>query len=123
MSKTQSGQVGWVELCREYHSDQLLQAWNVLVEGLSLNYLDMRGENISDLIPEKLAWNKMYLISENTAPSSSDSMLVNVLHCSKFPFIVSANFDIAYSLLADPSEKTAFIPDNQHYKKIKALRF
>ena len=110
-------------LCREYLSGQLIQSWNVLVEDLNLNYLDMRGDNVSDLIPGKLDWEKMYAISETTALSSGDSMLVNVLHCSKFPFIVSADFDIAYSLLADPSDKTVLIPDNLHYKKVKGLRF
>lgn len=123
MPKTQSGQIGWVQICREYLTGQLLQAWDILVEDLRLNYLDMRGENISELMLEKLEWEKMYSISETTCLSSSDSMLVNVLRCSKFPFIVSADFDIAYSLLSDSSAKTALIPDNLHYRKIKGLRF
>lgn len=123
MPRTKSGQIGWVQLCREYLADQLLQAWNILVEDLKLNYLDMRSENIPDLIPEKLEWEKMYSISETTCLSSSDSMLVNVLRCSNFPFIVSADFDIAYSLLADGGDKTVLIPDNLHYQKIKGLRF
>ena len=123
MPKSQSGQVGWVQICNEFLSGRLLESWNILVEDLDLNYLDMRAENISDLIPEKLEWKKMYSISEETCLSSSDSMLVNVLRCSKFPFIVSADFDIAYSLLADSSSQTVLIPDNLHYKKIKGLRF
>ena len=71
----------------------------------------------------QIGWEKMYSISEATCISSNDSMLVNVLRCSKFPFIVSADLDIAYSLLADSNDKTALIPDNLHYKKIKGLRF
>lgn len=123
MPRTQSGQIGWVQLCHEYLDGQLLDAWNVLVDKLKLNYLDMRSENVSELIPDKLAWEKMYAISEKTCLSSSDSMLVNVLYSSNFPFVVSADFDIAYSVLADSGDKTALIPDNLHYKKIKSLRF
>jgi hypothetical protein len=123
MPRRQSGHIGWVQLCHEYLDGQLLDAWNILVDKLRLNYPDMRSDDISELIPDKLTWEKMYTISEKTCLSSSDSMLVNVLHSSNFPFIVSADFDIAYSALADSGNKTTLIPDNLHYKKIKGLRF
>jgi hypothetical protein len=51
-------------LCREYLSGQLIEAWDILVEDLKPNYLDMRDENVSDLIPEKIDWKNMCLISE-----------------------------------------------------------
>ena len=123
MPRSLSGQIGWIELCREFLGGQLLESWNVLVESLKINYLDTRGEMASSLLTKKLEWEKMYAISETTGLSSSDSMIVNVLQSSKFPFIVSADFDIAYSVVADSTDKTALIPDNLHYQKIKSLRF
>lgn len=123
MPRTQSGQIGWVQLCNEYLSEKLFESWNALSEELNFNYLDLRGEEFSPCMNEKVQWHKMYSISEQTCLSSNDSMLVNVLNCSKFPFIVSADFDIAYSVLASNNEKTALVPDNLHYKKIKGLRF
>ncbi len=123
MPRTQSGQIGWIQLCDEYLSEKLLAAWNKIQEELSLNHIAFRGEELAPYMNEKVQWHKMYAISEQTALSSSDSMLVNVLNCSKFPFIVSADFDIAYSVLASKNDKTALVPDNLHYKKIKGLRF
>ncbi len=123
MPRTQSGQIGWVQLCNEYLSGKLFESWNILSEELNLNYIDLRGEELSPYMNEKVQWHKMHSISEQTCLSSNDSMLVNVLNCSKFPFIVSADFDIAYSVLASNSKKVVLIPDNLHYKKIKGLRF
>lgn len=117
-------QIGWIALCREYLRGQLLEAWNILVAELGLNYIDMRDGKISDLIPEKVEWEKMYSISEETCLSSNDAMLVNVLRCSRFPFIASADFDIAYATLSrEPSDKSVLVPDTLFYKKIKGLRF
>ena len=123
MPRSQSGQIGWILLCNEYLSGKLFESWNALSEELNLNYLDLRGEELSPYMNEKVQWHKMYSISEQTCLSSNDSMLVNVLNCSKFPFIVSADFDIAYSVLASSNDKATLIPDNLHYKKIKSLRF
>jgi predicted nucleic acid-binding protein len=123
MPKDHSGHIGWVTICSEYLHGQLLDAWSVLIEKLDVNYIDMRDGSVTELIPEKLEWTKMYKISEETCLASSDAMLVNVLKCSKFPFIASADFDLAYSVLGDSCDKTVLVPDNLHYNKIKSLRF
>lgn len=123
MPKDHSGHIGWIAICREYLQDQLLSAWDILVEQVGINYIDMRDGINSDLIPEKLDWTKMYKISEETCLASGDAMLINVLNSSKFSFIASADFDIAYSVLGDSCNKVVLVPDNLHYKKIKGLRF
>jgi len=123
MPKDHSGRIGWMKICEEYLSGKLLEAWNLLVEGMSLNYLDTRSESVAAYMSHSLSWEHMYSISENTALSSSDSMILNTLCSSKFPFVVSADFDLAYAMLADSSDKTVLLPDNLHYHKVKALRF
>jgi predicted nucleic acid-binding protein len=123
LPRTQSGKVGWIKLCEEYLAGRLLESWNILVANLGLNYLDMRSEGISRLIPQKVEWEKMYALSEATSLGSSDAMILNVLKCSTFPFVASADFDLAYAVLADPVDRTVLVPDNLHYKKIKGLRF
>ncbi len=123
MPKDHSGHIGWVAICREYLHGQLLEAWNILVEQLGLNYVAIRDGSLTELIPEKLEWPKMYKLSEETCLATNDAMLVNVLKCSKFPFVASADFDMAYSILADSSNKSILVPDNLHYHKIKSLRF
>lgn len=123
MPRTQSGQIGWVEFCGEFLSGRLLSAWTVLVENLQLNYLDVRSNQDLSYFEKPLAWERMYSISEATCLSASDSMLVNVLLSSTFPFIVSADYDISYAVLASELPKTALLPDSLYRRKVKGLRF
>lgn len=41
LPKTQSGQTGWVELCRHYLGGKLFAAWAEIVAVLQLHYVDM----------------------------------------------------------------------------------
>lgn len=123
LPKSQSGQVGWVALCQEYLSGNLLKAWETLAESLQLNYLDMRA-TVSDKYFEKpLKWENMYALSEATSLGSSDSMLMNVLVSSVFPFIVSTDYDMAYGILQNRIEKAILVPDGLYKRHLKSLRF
>jgi hypothetical protein len=42
---TQSGQIGWTELCKEYLAGRLLSAWNSISDAFDLNYVDMRTDD------------------------------------------------------------------------------
>lgn len=123
LPKTQSGQVGWVALCQEYLSGNLLNAWEVLAESLQLNYIDMRSGESQKYFEKELLWEKMYAISEDTCLGSSDSMLMNVLNSSIFPFIVSADYDLAYGVLQNSTNKSILVPDNLYRRYLKGLRF
>ncbi len=64
----------------------------------------------------------MYEICEKTCLSGSDAMILNMLKSSTFPFIASADFDLAYAIVTnDDISKTIFVPDRM-YKKIKNIR-
>lgn len=58
-----------------------------------------------------------------TCLSASDAMIVNMLRCSNLPFIVSADFDVAYAVLAEDSDKVVLIPDSLYRNRIKGLQF
>ncbi len=75
------------------------------------------------LIPHQVKWEKMYELCEATALASNDAMILKVLKCSVFPFVVSADFEPAYAVIADSVDRTILVPDNLHYKKLKGLRF
>lgn len=123
LPKTQSGQVGWTALCNEFLSGQLLTAWNILSETIQLNYLEMRSGESDKFFHTPLEWEKMYSIAEDTCLGSSDSMILNVLNSSIFPFIISADYDMAYGVLQNANDKLILIPDNLYRRHIKNLRF
>lgn len=54
LPKTQSGQIGWVELCKEFLSGRLLLAWNDIQDALSLNYIHMRDSQAQYLFQKNL---------------------------------------------------------------------
>lgn len=121
--KTQSGQIGWVELCKEFLSDKLRNAWTEVEEALSLNYIDMRDFKSQNLFEHELKWANMYRISEQTALGSNDSMILNVLESSSVPFVVSADYDLAYGVLQANGDKVILVPDSLYKRNLKSLRF
>lgn len=123
LPKTQSGQIGWVELCKEYLTDKLLNAWNSIEADLSLNYIDMRDLESQSLFEKELEWENMYRLSEKTALGSNDSMILNVLESSAFPFVVSADYDLAYGVMQSNCAKVILVPDSLYRRHLKGLRF
>ncbi len=65
----------------------------------------------------------MYSVSEETCLSSSDSMILNVLNSSIFPFVISADYDMAYGVLNNKNEKSILVPDALYRRHLKGLRF
>lgn len=123
LPKTQSGQIGWVEICKEYLSNQLLLAWETLSESLQLNYIEMRTGESDKYFSRLLDWEKMYSVSEETCLASSDAMILNVLNSSIFPFVISADYDMAYGVLKSEEQKTILVPDALYRRHLKGLRF
>ncbi len=123
LPKTQSGQIGWVELCKEFLTDKLLNAWLTVEESLSLNYIDMRDLESQKLFEKELEWENMYKLSEKTALGSNDSMILNVLESSSLPFVVSADYDLAYGVMQSTTDKVILVPDSLYRRNLKGLRF
>lgn len=123
LPKTQSGQIGWVELCREYLSGRLQAAWDSIANALSLNYIDMRADDSSALFERELKWEEMYRLSEATGMGSSDAMILNLLDSSVLKFVVTSDFDLAYGTILSTQNKTALVPDTIYRNHIKKLRF
>jgi hypothetical protein len=122
LPKTQSGQIGWVELCKEYLSDRLIRAWQSISEVLSLNYIDMRSEDTKHLFRKELKWEDMYRLSEASALGTHDAMILNVLDSSHLNFVATTDFDLAYGVLLS-SDKASLVPDNIYRNHIKKLKF
>lgn len=113
----------WIEICRCYLTGTMTDSWKLLIDQLGINHLDLNDPKMQAFVPEKVEWDKMWDISEATCLSSSDAMILNMLKCSVFPFVVSADYDMAYAMLVDKNEKTILIPDLLYRNKIKGRRF
>jgi len=120
--KAQSGKSGWVEICGFYLSGKMDEYWALLLEGLGINHIDLSKPEIQKLITSKVRWTEMARISEETCLGTSDSMILNMLKSSVFPFVVSGDYDMAYAILLDETKKAILIPDSLYRNKIKNLK-
>lgn len=123
LPRTQSGKIGWTELCREYLAGRLLTSWTQISESLELQYVDMRGDGSKELLRKDLQWEAMYRLAEESALGSQDAMILNLLDSSVFPFVVTMDFDLAYGTLLSTKDKTALVPDSLYRNRLKKLRF
>lgn len=123
LPRTQSGQIGWIEFCKEYLDGRLSSSWDRIVERLGLNYIDMREDDSRDHFRKELRWEEMYHVSEHTALGSQDAMILNLLDSSIFPFVVTMDFDLAYGVMASTKDKVALVPDNLYRNRLKNLKF
>jgi predicted nucleic acid-binding protein len=123
LPRTQSGQIGWTELCKEYFSGKLFSAWEKISEATDLHYVDMRSDDAKELFRKDLHWDSMYRLAEESALGSSDAMILNLFDCSVFPILVTSDFDLAYGVLQSTEDKVVFVPDSLYRNRLKKLRF
>lgn len=123
LPKTQSGQIGWVELCREFLSGRLQTSWNEISTSLGLNYIEMRSGDSKSNFTKELEWGNLYKICESTAMGSNDAMILNLFDSSVFKFVITLDYDLAYGTILNTTDKIALVPDNVYRNHIKKLRF
>lgn len=123
LPKTQSGQIGWVEFCKEHLSGQLLKMWQQVEDALGINYVELRASESQKFLENDLNWKTMYTLSEETCLGSNDAMILNVLNSSIFPFVVSSDYDMAYGILMSGESKSILVPDSLYNRHLKKLRF
>ena len=119
-----SGQIGWLEFCEGYLSQELLKSWDKIEDQFGVNYLQLRGsENSEKYLNKPIDWKDMYSLIEKTGVSSNDAMILNAFLTSKFYAFFTCDFDVAYSIAAknDPS-KLCFVPDAL-FSRMKKLKF
>ncbi len=123
LPKNHSGQIGWVKFCKEYLNGRLTKSWQEIVNTLKLNYMDMRAEDSKNFFRKNLQWEEMYRLSEESALSSQDAMILNMLDASIFPFVITMDFDLAYGVMLSTRDKVALVPDNLYRNRLRKLRF
>jgi hypothetical protein len=116
-----SGNAGWLALCN-YFLDQQLDLIENDLEKFGIEYISQHEPTQENLFSHKIEWADAKRISETSCLSLSDAMILNAFQCSRFPFMVSSDFDIGYAVLASRNLKDVVMPDSVA-KKYRAFHF
>jgi hypothetical protein len=106
-----SGHAGWLTLCEKVLKNRL----DIVEENLEkfcVEYISQHIEQQKDLFNEEITWPPARRLAEQSCMGFSDAMILNAAQCSRFPCIVSTDFDIGYAALASPTAKDVIMPDS-----------
>jgi hypothetical protein len=106
-----SGHAGWLNLCGSVLKNRL----DVVEENLnqfSIEYISQYIEKQKDLFNAEITWPPAKRLAEQSCMGFSDAMILNAAQCSRFPCIISTDFDIGYAALASPESKDVIMPDS-----------
>jgi hypothetical protein len=106
-----SGHEGWLAFCERVLNHRLDEVEREL-QFLDVEYISQHDPSQKDLFSSEIDWPEAKRISEKSCLSLSDSMILNAFQCSRFPFIISADFDIGYAVLASKELKDVVMPDS-----------
>ena len=106
-----SGNAGWLTLCYDFLADRL-DEFEGHLSAYGVEYISQHESAQRDLFQKKIDWPEAKRIAETTCLGLSDAMIINAFQCSRFPFIVSSDFDIGYAVLASKELKDVVMPDS-----------
>lgn len=106
-----SGHDGWLALCEQTLKNRLDEVESEL-KSLGIEYISQHEQTQKSLFSKYIDWPEAKRISEATCLGLSDAMILNAFQCSRFPFVVSADFDIGYAVLASENTKDVVMPDD-----------
>lgn len=106
-----SGHRGWIDLCEGVLAGKLDEAESALNRS-GIQYISQHEAAQRDFFMKKIDWPDAKRIAETTCVGLADAMILNAFQCSRFPFMVSADFDIGYAVLAAKEMKDVVMPDS-----------
>ncbi len=106
-----SGQMGWLSFCEKILTNRLQEIETLLLE-YGVGYLSQNDTQQAEFFGSLVEWPGAQKISERTCVSISDAMILNAFQCSRFPFLISSDFDIGYAVLASKEMKDVIAPDS-----------
>ena len=87
-----------------------------------VQYISQHDELQKELFHTIIDWPGAIELSEQTSLGLADAMILNAAQCSRFPFIISSDFDIGYAALASSELKNVVVPDSVA-KKYRSYHF
>lgn len=106
-----SGNAGWLALCEDFLNG-LLDEFEENLAAYGIEYISQHEPAQKELFHKRIDWPEAKQIAEATCLGLSDAMIINAFQCSRFPFIVSSDFDIGYAVLASKELKDVVMPDS-----------
>lgn len=110
-----SGKEGWLSICKLFLHNRLDEV-EEQIETLGLEYISHHDPIQKELFLREIGWSDAKRLAEKTCLGLSDAMILNAFQSSRFPFIVSTDFDIGYSVLASNELKDVVMPDRVAHK-------
>ena len=106
-----SGNAGWLTLCEDF-LELRLDEFEDHLAAYGIEYISQHEPTQKDLFQKKIEWPDAKRIAESTCLGLSDAMTINAFQCSRFPFVVSSDFDLGYAVLASKELKDVVMPDS-----------
>jgi len=116
-----SGHSGWLSMCENVLLDKLDKTEQE-IQDFGIEYISQHDPHQEALFSKRIDWPDAKRIAEQTCLGLSDAMILNAFQCSRFPFVVSADFDIGYAVLASNALKDVVMPDSVA-KKYRSYHF
>jgi len=116
-----SGHAGWLSMCESVLFEKLDEVEQEM-QNFGVEYISQHDSSQEALFSKRIDWPDAKRIAEKTCLGISDAMILNAFQCSRFPFVVSADFDIGYAVLASNTLKDVVMPDSVA-KKYRAYHF
>ena len=107
------GKIGWKSwksLCKIYLREQLkseLQAF----KKLNVNYISQHREDGKEFFHQNPTWENAVNICSDMGVGFADSMILNALQATTFPFVITLDADMAFAVLENDELKDIVIPD------------
>ena len=70
------------------------------LSAFGIEYISQHIEQQKDLFTSEITWPPAKRLAELSCMGFSDAMILNAAQCSRFPCIISTDFDIGYAALA-----------------------
>ena len=105
-----SGLEFWKAICDEYVRPRIKIEYNA-IEKLNINYLSIYDEEMKRFFRQKITWDNAMEICSDMAIGFSDSMILNALESTTFPFAITLDTDMAFAVLGNSSLKDIVMPD------------
>lgn len=100
----------WKAMCEIYLKNQLLAEFKNLHE-LNVEYISSRKEEMARFFVGDILWEGAIDICGIIGAGFSDSMIINALQCSTFPFAITLDSDLAFAAIANQDLKDVVMPD------------
>jgi hypothetical protein len=100
----------WKAICNIFLAGKI-KAIDEELQKVKITYVSQHEESQKEFFVRKIDWPDARQISEETCLGISDSMILNALQCSHFPFVVSADSDFAFAALSSKNMKDIIMPE------------